>query len=49
VFKAIIVVCKRAARVVGGINKNALDLAAEFVLKRFKGKEVIRENQPVIK
>lgn len=48
-FNPIIIMRKGTARVVRWVNINAFNLPCELLLKGFKGKEIIAENEAVIK
>jgi hypothetical protein len=48
VLHTVIVVVKRATRVVRRINEDAFDLARQLLFKRLEGEEVVSENKPVI-
>jgi len=47
-FDTIIIVFKGTARVVRRINVDALDLAGEFLFKRFECQQVVAEDEPII-
>src|ERR1039457_5450756 len=45
---SIIIMLKRTSGVVRWVNKNALDLAGKFLLKRFQREQVVAKNQLVV-
>ena len=47
-FKAVVVMLESAARVVRGIDKDALDLAGELLFQRLEGEEIVAEDEAVI-
>ena len=47
-LKSVVVMSKGTARVIRGVDEDALDLAGEPLLERFEGQQVVAEDEPIV-